>query len=297
MSNIPFIHSKSGNLTMMLEGEQHTLNDSHPNFQKIFELLKKGEADKIKPLLKVEEQVKAAFSGSKVSVKNGVVFYGNEQVHNAVCEKILEFMREQFSVEPLVKFLEKLMLNPSHHSVNSLYEFLDRHGIVIDEDGDILAYKKVKDDFKDYHSGTLDNSVGQVVTLPRNKISDDPSHHCHFGLHCGALSYARDEFHPGQGQIVVVKVNPANVVSVPNDHNCRKMRVCEYKVISSFSGKEVEQRDVVASNQNEWDDDEEDLNSCYYDDYEDEDEDDDEEICDDCGYCVDDCDCENNDKW
>lgn len=296
MTNIPFIHSKSGNLTMMLEGEQHTLNDSHPNFKKIFELLKKGEADKIKPLLKVEEQVKAAFSGSKVSVKNGFVFYGDEQVHNAVCEKILEFMREQFSIDPLVKFLEKLMLNPSHHSVNSLYEFLDRHGIVIDEDGDILAYKKVKDDFKDYHSGSLDNSVGQVVSLPRNKISDDPSHHCHFGLHCGALTYARDEFHPGQGQIVVVKVNPSNVVSVPNDHNCRKMRVCEYKVISSFSGKEVEQREVVPSNQNEWDEDEEECCDYCGDEYDNcscDDDDDDDNYCDGCGnYCLD-CTCDD----
>jgi hypothetical protein len=34
--------------------------------------------------------------------------------------------------------------------------------------------------------------------------------------------------------MVVVKINPADVVSVPSDCACQKVRVCKYEVVSDF---------------------------------------------------------------
>jgi hypothetical protein len=82
-------------------------------------------------------------------------------------------------------------------------------------------------DYKDCHSGTIDNHPGQAPSVPRNKVSDDPQTACHFGLHVGSLEYATSF---GR-RVVIVKVDPEHVVCVPYDCTSQKMRVCEYEVV------------------------------------------------------------------
>ncbi|CAM6053339.1 unnamed protein product [Sphagnum tenellum] len=38
--------------------------------------------------------------------------------------------------------------------------------------------------------------------------------------------------------IVIVKIDPADVVSVPVDYNCAKMRICRYEVLSAYEGSD-----------------------------------------------------------
>jgi hypothetical protein len=39
------------------------------------------------------------------------------------------------------------------------------------------------------------------------------------------------------GNLMIVEINPADVVSVPNDSDCQKLRTCKYKVVSLFKRK------------------------------------------------------------
>jgi hypothetical protein len=134
------------------------------------------------------------------------------------------------SPNPILRFYERLQKNPSKRSVDQLFPFLDKMNIPITEDGCFLAYKGVRDDYMDQHSGTISNRPGTTVKLPRNLVSDDPKEECHFGLHVGAQGYA-----VGFGsRTVICKVDPENVVCVPYDHSHQKMRVCEYKVIGNY---------------------------------------------------------------
>jgi hypothetical protein len=118
--------------------------------------------------------------------------------------------------------------------VNQLWDFLQNKGIPLTEDGCFLAYKSVRQDFKDHHSGQFDNSPGKVHEMPRNQISDDPRVECHEGFHVGALEYAKNTW--SGARLVVCKVDPENVVSVPHDHNSQKMRVCKYEVTGHHNG-------------------------------------------------------------
>lgn len=43
--------------------------------------------------------------------------------------------------------------------------------------------------FKDHHSNKWENHPGKVLSMPRNKISDDPRTPCHEGFHVGALRH------------------------------------------------------------------------------------------------------------
>jgi hypothetical protein len=46
-----------------------------------------------------------------------------------------------------------------------------------------------------------------------------------------------EEYATSFGQrTVIVKVNPRDVVSVPLDCDCQKMRVCEYEVTADYAG-------------------------------------------------------------
>jgi hypothetical protein len=134
--------------------------------------------------------------------------------------------------------LENLMSNPSARAISELYDFLEHRALPITEDGYFLAYKSVRSDFKDKYSGTIDNSVGKTVEFPRNKVDDDRAHECSYGLHVGALAYSGPGgwYNSASDKVVIVKVNPKDAVSVPQDHNAQKLRVCKYEVVSLYSG-------------------------------------------------------------
>lgn len=147
--------------------------------------------------------------------------------------RILSLSSEGKSPEPMLRFYERLNKNPSKRSVDQLFPFLEKMNIPITSDGCFLAYKSVRNDYMDKHSGTISNKPGTTVKLPRNLVSDDPKEECHFGLHVGAHGYASTF----SDRLVIAKVDPEHVVCVPYNHHQQKMRVCEYKVIGNYGDK------------------------------------------------------------
>lgn len=239
-----FLISSTGTISLFLNGKANNVDPSHQNYEAIKTALREKKYDAITPLLDVAKPVREAvakFCDSKdLRFENGTVTYMGEAVHNSVVDMIVEFAREDFDFAPLMKFLDNLLLNPSKASVDNLYRFIEVNKMPITEDGCFLAYKYVSNDYKDCHTGKFDNSVGKVVKMLRNQVQDDPTITCSYGLHVAALEYAN-----GHGSTVVVcKVNPKDVVSVPTDYMNQKMRVCEYEVIADFTS-EIKQEDCV----------------------------------------------------
>jgi hypothetical protein len=127
--------------------------------------------------------------------------------------------------------MENLMSNPSHRAVTELYKFLEKGNLPITNDGHFLAYKKVRKDYKDCHTGTMDNSIGQIVEMERNQVDDKAENTCSSGLHFCSREYL-DHF--GGERTVILKINPADVVSIPTDYNASKGRACRYEVIGEL---------------------------------------------------------------
>jgi hypothetical protein len=127
--------------------------------------------------------------------------------------------------------MENLYANPSKRAVTELYGFLEKNNLPITPDGYFLAYKKVRKDFLDVHSGTMDNSPGTIVEMERNKVDDNKDQTCSTGLHFCGMSYLS---HFGGERTVIVKINPADVVSIPSDYNDAKGRACRYEVIGEM---------------------------------------------------------------
>jgi hypothetical protein len=171
----------------------------------------------------------------------------------------------------LVTFVKRLDENPSKRSTESLYDWIEANGLSLNSDGHIVAYKGVTNDSKSIHSGTaavngvvftgqIPNAVGDVITMPRNQVQDDPSIGCHQGLHVGSHSYASSF---GR-RLLTVTVDPADVVSVPTDCGAAKMRVCRYTVRAINEAKaEYRHFDVVTDYDDYDDDDGCDCPNCY----------------------------------
>jgi len=127
------------------------------------------------------------------------------------------------------------MENPSRRAVNELYAFLEHKAMPLTPDGNFLAYKGVREDYTDWHSGKFSNKVGDVNEMIRNKVCDDANIGCSHGFHAGSLDYARG--YGNGGHLMVVEIDPRDVVSVPLDCEQQKLRTAKYKVVAHFEKK------------------------------------------------------------
>ena len=236
MTNTPVAYLLQGkNIILVIGGKSHTISkDTHMNYSKIVDALKAKDWD---ALVELVEPAKAIVNFGKgyVKIEDGIVYWKDAPFNNALSTRMIEMYQEGFPIEPMVRFMENLMLNPSKRSVDQVYGFLEKNNLPITEDGYFLAYKKVSRDYMDIHSNTINNSIGQVIVMDRNLVDDNPDSHCSTGLHFCSESYLKS-FGSGGDPVMILKINPADVVSIPTDYNGAKGRCCKYEVSAEVSG-------------------------------------------------------------
>ena len=231
---IPYILTDDS-LTVVLKGESFTMNRANPAFRNAIEALESDNSEQLEAMFDTPKAVTQYVDGNIEVTSAGEVKYKGSEVHNHVVGRILSFMSEGLPYKPLVKFLEKLMENPSRRSTEELYGFLEHKQMPLTPDGNFLAYKGIREDYTDWYSGKFSNKVGETLEMPRNGVCDDAIYGCSSGFHAGSLEYA--EGYGNGGHLMVVEINPKDVVSVPNDCNCQKLRTAKYKVVDHYKTK------------------------------------------------------------
>jgi len=192
----------------------------NPMYFKVRNALKDHDYVSIPNLVDLAASIRKHASG-RFMVSGGSVFIDNDMLPDVLSARLIDFVEHDppIDTEPLERFWDNLVLNPSLRSREMLYAFLEYNGIPITEDGCFIAYKRVTEDYKDIRTRTFNNSVGAVVSMDRDKVDPDPTRTCSTGLHVAAWPYAKDSYCCGQGHLMEVKVNPFNVVAVPNDYD------------------------------------------------------------------------------
>jgi hypothetical protein len=71
--------------------------------------------------------------------------------------------------------------------------------------------------------------------MVRAEVDDDRTRTCSYGFHASAYEYAKN-FMTFEGKMVAVKINPADVVSIPADYGNQKLRCCDYTVMFEVPG-------------------------------------------------------------
>lgn len=227
----PFIIQGS-NIVVVIGNKSHTISKTHITYQKVLDAIKAEDWDTVKDVIEPKKVV-LNYGAGNVSVQGETLFWKGEEMHNSLSKRMIQMLQDGFPVEPLVKFMENLMENPSKRAVTELYGFLEKNSLPITPEGHFLAYKKVRNNFLDIHSGIMDNSPGKVLEMERNKVDDDQNRTCSTGLHFCSMEYL-PHFGSGDSRTVIVKINPRDVVSIPNDYNNAKGRACRYEVIGEL---------------------------------------------------------------
>jgi len=269
----------SGKICAVVNGASYTIDADHPKYKQIIQAIKQKDWDGFINLVNISKQVKDYAEG--VEISDGALMVNGEIIHNTLTNRIVKFMGDGLPFDPMLKFLSNLMKNPSKRAVDELYDFLEAGELPITEDGCFLAFKNVRSDYKDIHSGTFDNSIGSVCEMSRNRVCDDKDQTCSAGLHFCSISYLPSFSDSNGGKTIILKINPADVVSIPSDYNNAKGRCCKYEVVAEYKedwrsklnrGESGWDSDLYSSDGGDWDEDEDEEctsdsccgNGCHY---------------------------------
>lgn len=219
------------NISIVVDGKPHSVNKTHITYDKIREAIKDEDWDRVRDLIEPKKVV-LNYAQGNVAIEGDHFLWRGQPMNTTLTVKMIDMLKEGFSIEPMVHFMANLMLNPSKQAVDELYLFLEKGQLPITPDGHFLAYKKVRGDYKDCHTGTISNHVGAVVEMERNQVDDRRNNTCSAGLHFCSLEYLKS--FSGE-RTMILKINPRDVVSIPSDYNNTKGRTCRYEVISELN--------------------------------------------------------------
>lgn len=241
--------------TIVIEGETYPYTSKMPNWEALVLALANGEQSEEKLLTLINParglRIKFQRLSDRLVFRKGKVYFDNDLVDNAITTHITDIINQPDSTDEdykhLVSFMEKLYTNPSKESIEHLFKYVNDHGMTITDEGDLVAYKFVRADYTSVHAGygivngeivqhgNLDNSIGNVLEMPRSKVDINRRQECSTGLHVGSHEYsqwfASQSGGAQAGHTLRVIVNPRDVVAVPHDHSNAKIRVARYTVI------------------------------------------------------------------
>jgi len=206
------------------------LHASHPTFKQVVRALKRKEWNRVPKLISVAQLIADKSQGS-VEVKKDGVYYKGTKIDNSLTKRILQIIKENKPVSAMLKFMDNLYQNPESFAINELYDWLNGCNLPITDDGCFMAYKRVRSDYKDCYTGTIDNSEGQIVFMKRTDVNPNRNETCSRGLHFCSIAYLPE--YPGD-KIMQVKIDPKDVVSIPNDYNYSKGRTWMYEVVKEI---------------------------------------------------------------
>lgn len=224
-------------------GKTFVVTGTHLNYDKIRAAVIAGDLKKAVKLVDVTGQIEKATRGKGLKIFGGVVYYSGQAINNAVTRVILSTLEEadrlkvKADIKPVYNFLSRMVDGGmEERQINELWAFIDASALTLLPDGRFIAYKKVRDDYKDIYSGTFLNKPGKKVKMDRDDVDPDRYQTCSYGLHVCSEGYL-DQYGTGDGpRTMIVAVDPKDVIAVPADHNNQKMRVCEYEVLFEREG-------------------------------------------------------------
>jgi hypothetical protein len=225
-----------------------TTTNTNPRWNDILDAFRAENGNLLVELMSVKTIIEK-FTDGHVEIANGNVFFKGRPLHGLDVDRLLEYVRDNVPYLRLLRFLQRKQANPSYRSVNELYKFLEHREMTLTERGTVIGYKGVRSDYwsimgntstimvsgQTDSGGHILNKVGESVRCERSCVCDDYRQGCSPGLHIGSLAYAK-----GWGpRVMVVEFDPADVVSVPDDCECQKLRACAYQVVGEYNGSLV----------------------------------------------------------
>jgi hypothetical protein len=215
-------------------------SSSHPNFEAVVLAADEKRWEDIPNLLNIKKRVQQLCETAKeITVHDDHITFGGERIHGTIVDRILTMGNEGRDIQSMVLFLTNLYKNPEKTAIAELYDFLVKAKLPITEDGHFLAYKRVNANYTSCYDNKTDNSIGSQPTLDRTSCDTNRHNTCSRGLHFCSYSYLSSF---SGARTLIVKINPADVVSIPSDYDNAKGRAWTYYV----EGEVDQNRDALS---------------------------------------------------
>lgn len=175
----------------------------------------------------------AKVTEGRVQIAEGEVRFDGRKITGVIVDRLLQCLQTNTDIRPVARFLDRVSNNPDITARDEIFLFLESGNMPLTDDGCFLAYKYVRDDYYSCHSGRgpgeVRNMVGDTPSMPREEVDKDRNNECSRGLHFCSFQYLDNR--SAGSRIVVVKVAPEDVVSIPRDYNNSKGRTWRYVVV------------------------------------------------------------------
>ncbi|QJT71467.1 RIIB protein [Vibrio phage vB_VcorM_GR28A] len=226
-------------IKLVVDNKVLTTSKGNNNFVAVAEAIKAKDYDKAIRLMDQATAIEEYSEGLFKVVNGRITYEGWPIVHDGFTRRIMYMLRTSNldGLKNAAAFIGKLMDNPSNRVTGRIMDFMKFADIEMAEDGDIYAYKAVKGNYMDCHSGKISNTPGTVVVMRRNRVNENDNETCSYGLHVCSLSYLPKYAGSGvtSNRILRVKLSPADIVSIPTDYKDAKIRCCRYEVMEDVT--------------------------------------------------------------
>lgn len=253
MSKVPYrISDKT--ITLVVNQQVYTVQRSAANATPLIEELAKGDDADLEVILSmatIRNFIVYATQGRISLTDEGIAFMGT-MITSYMTERIIRHHKEGVDVAPMLAFMDRVMSHPVEGIQTDIYKWCEVGDMPFTEEGNIIAYKKVRMDYKSYHAspdGThLDHPIGGYVDMERSAVDPRRDNTCSTGLHFCSFDYLNRYQGENTGRILILSIDPQDVIAIPTDYNQTKGRACRYKIMGElpledaqkfFSGKLV----------------------------------------------------------
>jgi hypothetical protein len=232
-----WLRDSLGNISIFGPSRNYHITPDHSAQERIIQNLILGQYQEAAELADRREAVKnfldIHMDGIQLKTdRNGEVLLNDQVLPEAVAEKALNMIDAGINALPLLRFLKRSQENPDPAVHEQLLQFVAANDFHIDQDGFIVAWKKVSEDMKDLWTRSLDYSPPRTVVMPREAVVADPDEACAAGLHFATWRFT---YNYTGSRVVELRVDPANVVSVPKAH-VDKARASSFQIVREVLG-------------------------------------------------------------
>lgn len=244
-------------VTIIMDGRFRSFSMSTDQGQTIADLLQAVPQDHeaIREAADIRLFIERKSFGRVAIDTDDIVRLDGEPVDYGVAQTLLHYYGRGADCTAIVKYIERVSLNPSEGIANDLYRFLKQGNLPLTPEGKIRAFKGVREDFLSFHRGseevevldgdTIEMHVGHIPHVPgtilrmrREDCNLDRSNSCGKGLHACSVEYLK-AFYNRAAAYLIVEIDPADVTAIPDHSKDQKLRCHTLAVIC-----QIEQEDI-----------------------------------------------------
>lgn len=250
MSRFSYTLSHDGTIVLYADGEVYTVRTDHRGYATIADALKREDYHTaLSSLDFVARLADYVSSTGLLRVDRRRVYYRDRELKFAFVQRLIHMLEEGAPVANFVRYIERSMMNPSRTCIEELFKFSDnpqkRTPLPLLPDGRVLAYKTVREDWYDWHTGKvlytplhikyaddprvddmswLLDQPGELIGVPRWEVDDNAANLCSTGFHAGTFEYVK-RFHAGSPRkFLAVAIDPSQVVAASGESSQDKIR-------------------------------------------------------------------------